>query len=409
VSDPPSVEEADSPVPFLRDGECGLYIHTPFCETKCGYCDFYSVAMKDRDPGPLVDAVIAELRSRVQSSSLLVRTIFLGGGTPTVLPHAQLDRLLDAVVDVVPMDGVSEFTVEANPATVDDAKAESLVSHGVTRVSMGAQSFLPNELATLERLHTPDDIAPSVETLRRCGISNINLDLIFGIPGQSVDTWQQSVHRALDLGVQHLACYGLTYEPATRLTAQKHAGSITPCDENLEADMFEKTRDWLAAAGLQQYEISNFARPGYPCRHNLVYWRNETYIGVGPSAAGCAYGRRHKNVADVNRYVSMIAEQGQAEIDVEEVTPETLVLEIILMQLRLVEGISIDRFRQQTGHHPRDLFGETLSRLQNQGLVLSDDRRIALTQAGLLMANAVMAELAAAIGHVPRVLPVLPS
>jgi len=364
------------------------------------------VALKDRDPAPLVDAVIAELHRRLSSRGH-VSTIFIGGGTPTVLPTCELARLLDAVTACVDMATVVEFTVEANPATVDDEKARILVEHGVTRVSMGAQSFFADELAALERLHTPDDIAPSVDVLRRNGIENINLDLIFAIPGQTVQRWLQSLRRAIDLNVEHVACYGLTYEPATRLTAQRNAGSVIPCDEDVEAGMFVRTREVLADAGLRRYEISNFAIPGYPCKHNLIYWRNQTYVGVGPSAAGCVNARRYKNVANINGYVRMMAEQGTAEIESEEISCETLMLEIILMQLRLVEGISIAAFRRSTGLDPIDVFGDALAGLVDDGLLTSDDSSIALTENGMLVANAVMAELAATIGPVSMSLPVI--
>ena len=401
----PSPSSETSPSPSLarrgeepsapEDSGCGLYVHTPFCETKCGYCDFYSVALKDRDTAPLVGAIIQELEHRIADSPQEIRTIFCGGGTPTLLPIDQLARLLTAIRNVVPVDRVDEFTVEANPVTVDDAKAELLAMSGVTRVSMGAQSFFTDELETLERLHSPDDIAPSIATLRRHGFKRINLDLIFGIPGQSLDTWSQSLQKAIDLGVDHIACYGLTYEPKTRLTAQREAGRVTPCDENLEADMFMLTIDTLSAAGFRQYEISNFAKPGEECLHNLIYWRNRPYIGVGPSAAGCVDGRRYKNVADVNGYVRMIEQDSHAEQESEAIGGETLMHELIMMQLRLNEGLSVGEFQARTGSDPIALFGDKLSRMCDQKFVRVDDARIALTRAGQLIADAVIAELVA--------------
>jgi oxygen-independent coproporphyrinogen-3 oxidase len=301
---------------------------------------------------------------------------------------------------------------------VDDAKARLLVEWGVSRVSMGAQSFHVGELATLERLHCPDDIAPSVTTLRRSGVRQINLDLIFGIPGQTMASWLESLRRAIELAPDHIACYGLTYEPATKLTAQKVAGRLTPCDEDLEAEMFLTTMETLAAAGYGQYEISNYAKPGCESRHNLIYWRNEPYIGVGPSAAGCVpltgfpivdcrlsiekqgtceVSRRHKNIADIAGYVRMMDVQGHAEAESEIVEGETLMLEMILMQLRLNQGMSVSAFRHRTGHDARIVFGEALERFGDSGLLTVTDERIALTHAGFLQANYVIAELAAAI------------
>lgn len=373
---------------------CGLYVHVPFCETKCGYCDFYSVALKDRNPAPLVDCIGRELGQRVHGHSHAVRTVFFGGGTPTILPLSELVRLLNFLNEAVEVRLLEEFTVEANPATVDDEKAELLVSAGVSRVSMGAQSFFPDELATLERLHSPEDIAPSVATLRRHGVGQINLDLIFGIPGQTLETWSQSLARAVDLGPDHIACYGLTYEPGTRLTAMRRHGRMTPCDEDLEADMFLQTIDTLESAGYRQYEISNYAKPGCECRHNLLYWRNEPYIGVGPSAAGCLDGRRYKNVADVAGYVRLVDRDGHAEVESEIIDTEMLITEMVMMQLRLNVGLSIAAFRERIGVDPRDSFGDALTRLVDLGLVAVSETHIALTHSGRLVANTVIADLA---------------
>ncbi len=414
ISNPP-VPEADS--------AGGLYVHIPFCETKCGYCDFFSVALKGRDPNPLVDRVCRELSARLTDSYIRVRTVFLGGGTPTLLPFELLSRLLGHIAALVDILELEEFTVEANPATVDDAKARLLVESGVSRVSMGAQSFESADLAVLERLHSPDDIPASVNILRRANMGQINLDLIFGIPGQTLAGWLSSLSRAIELGPDHVSCYGLTFEPATRLTALRVAGRLLPCDENLEAEMFEATVQTLAAAGYVQYEISNYARPGCESRHNLLYWRNQPYIGVGPSAAGClpavveppirssairsgmTVTRRYRNVADVTGYVRMIDEFGHAEVESELIEGETLMLEMILMQLRLNEGLSIADFRNRTGVDPLVLFGDTLSRLIEQGLLMADCQRIALTSAGRLVANRVIEELAATIHPESRALP----
>lgn len=502
--------DRDSNAQTVRDRASlgwGLYIHTPFCETKCGYCDFYSVALKGRSTGPLVDAILRELDLRLlhkaaeaspatefaptaaaasrRRTTLPIRTVFIGGGTPTLLPFDDLARLLRRVNDLLPVaqqaglpdcagaSGCVEFTVEANPATVDEGKARLLVESGVTRVSMGAQSFLPAELTALERLHSPEDVAPSAEVLRRAGIGQINIDLIFGIPGQTIDSWLFSLRRAIELAPDHIACYGLTYEPGTRLTAQRDAGRVMPCEEEPEAEMFERTIDVLAAAGYEQYEISNFARPGCECRHNLIYWRNLPYVGIGPSAAGCYPGpelvalmqsaggdqgrligadpadlrqpngappppfsmaaeagpagpggwplhrsavggdramRRYKNVPDIARYTRMMTDTGCAEIESEVIEGQTLAHEMILMQLRLNEGMSISDFRARTGRDPLRCFEDVLPRLIADDLLYFRDAdglqgegrtepiHIALTVRGRLVANRVMADLAAGLG-----------
>jgi len=371
-------------------------VHIPFCETKCGYCDFFSVAMKGRNGGRLVERLVRELATRLGDNRYDIRTIFMGGGTPTILPTDQLAILLDTVRHLVRVDELVEYTVEANPATVDDEKTVRLIDAGVTRISMGAQSFFPSELAVLERIHTPDDIKPSVETIRRHGTAQINLDLIFGIPGQTLASWAESLRRAIDLDPEHIACYGLTYEPGTRLTAQRKVGRLTPCDEQLETEMYLCTVETLAGAGYEPYEISNYARPGCRCRHNLAYWRNEPYIGVGPSAAGCLDGRRYKNIADVNGYIRCMDERGTAEAEFERIDRYTMMLEMLMMQLRLVEGLSIAAFHDRTGADPLGLFDTVLSRLGVLGLLTVSETHIALTLPGRLVGDAVIAELACA-------------
>ncbi len=393
----------------LQEDSCGLYVHIPYCETKCGYCDFFSVAVKDLDTSPLLERIARELGTRLNGQRPRVRTIFCGGGTPTVLTAERLDLLLRSITSNVSVRDVIEFTVEANPATVDDEKAELLAAAGVDRVSMGAQSFLSRELAALERIHSPGDIAPSVATLRRHGISRINLDLIFGIGGQTLETWSLSLCRAIELKPDHIACYGLTYEPGTRLTAQARRGMITPCDEQLEADMYLHAIDVLAEAGYGQYEISNFARPGCECQHNLIYWRNRPYIGVGPSAAGLIDARRYKNIANVAGYVRAMDRQGHAEAESEMVVGPTLMHELILMQLRLVEGLSIADFRRRTGADPLILFEVPLARLVDLDLVRVSETHIALTGRGRLVADSIMVELAAACDHAGHSPPLVPT
>jgi oxygen-independent coproporphyrinogen-3 oxidase len=391
---PASEEESTAPNP-----PCGLYLHIPFCAAKCGYCDFYSVAVKERDTLAVISGIERELRARLDANPRGVGTVFCGGGTPTILPARRLGGLLETLSQVVPIDELAELSVEANPGTVDEEKAKLLVAAGVNRVSMGAQSFVSGELATLDRLHAPDDTVGSVALLRREGVRQINLDLIFGIPGQTLDTWSESLRRAIELEPDHVACYGLTYEPGTRLLERRQNGQVTPCDERLEADMYLHAIDTLASAGYEQYETSNFARPGCQCLHNLIYWRNGPYIGVGPSAAGYLDGRRYKNVADVDEYVRLLDSQGHAEAESEVIDAQMLVTEMIMMQLRLVEGLSVAMFRERTGVDPLTLFSDVLNRLTGQGFITVSDTHIALTRQGRLVSDAIMAEL---VCHCPE-------
>ncbi|MGD2111303.1 MAG: radical SAM family heme chaperone HemW [Phycisphaerae bacterium] len=381
-----------------------LYVHTPFCHTTCGYCDFYSVPLTTSGVDELVQGVREELTSQVGSDGPRVRTIFWGGGTPTVLPTSSFAALLDDLALIARRDECVEFSVEANPGTVDEEKAALLAGAGVDRVSVGAQSFNACELSVLERIHDPDDVVASVRRLRRFGIGQINLDLIFGIPGQTLGTWDESLRRVIELGPDHVASYGLTYEPGTRLAAQRTQGLVTPCNEDLEADLYLHAIDTLSAAGYRQYEISNFAKPGCECLHNLAYWRNQPYLGVGPSAAGCVGGRRYKNVSDIAEYIRLMDARGHAEVESEVIDVPKLMIEMIMMQLRLAEGLSIADFHKRAGVDPLTLLGARLGPLVDRGLTTVSDTQIALTRAGRLVADAVIAELAGTCrGDVPGV------
>lgn len=368
-----------------------LYVHVPFCTTKCGYCDFYSVAGREKDADRLVGALVSELAARRQHRPLTFRTIFVGGGTPTRLDAPALAVLLDAISACARLpDG--EFTVEANPETVDTEKLALLRAAGVNRLSLGAQSFHENELAVLERVHDPASVGRSVRLARQAGFERLNLDLIFGVPGQTLASWRESVQRAIELEPTHLACYGLTYEPQTALTAQRDRGRVTPCDDTLEAEMFEATIEWLVDAGFEHYELSNYARPGHRCEHNLCYWRNEPYVGIGPSAASYMDGRRWRNIPNLDRYVQAIETDASPEIESETLGRLAAMRESAMLGLRLRDGIDVAAMRSRFGVEPLMLFTPLMAPHVERGWLVADERHIALTPAGLLFANDVMGD-----------------
>jgi oxygen-independent coproporphyrinogen-3 oxidase len=344
--------------------------------------------------GLLVDALVRELAVYAARGTVgPFDTVFVGGGTPTVLPADELRRLLGALQQHTVAVGDVEFTVEANPATVTPATADLLVAAGVNRVSLGAQSFDPAELRVLDRAHAPEDVPRTVQTCRAAGIRQLSLDLIFGIPGQTPASWAASLAAALALAPDHLSCYGLTYEPDTPLRARRDAGLVHPVDEDLEAELFERTIDTLAAAGFEQYEISNFARPGSRCRHNLRYWRNEPYLGLGPSAAGFIDEVRYKNVADTAAYTAAVAEGRSPRCEEETLPPQRRARETAVLELRLIEGIDRRRFSARYGIDPVALFGDALTRHTANGLLVVTGTHVRLTRRGLLCANVVMADV----------------
>lgn len=378
-----------------------LYAHVPFCQTICGYCDFFSVLTDRKAFGPLVDALLTELETCRPFATEPMQTIFVGGGTPTTLPPDQLRRLLTALhafpsfenseAGVPARSGSTdlEFTVEANPATVSPETADVLVSSGVNRVSIGAQSFDTSELRVLDRIHAPPQVAQTVEICRRAGLENLNLDLIFAIPGQTLESWVASLRRALDLGPDHLSCYALTYERGTPLFDRLAEGRITRADTDLEAEMYEATIDELACAGLAQYEISNFAKPHRECRHNLVYWRNLPYFGIGPSAAGFVDETRYKNIPDVAEYARAIAAHRQPRVQSERLTLDARARETAMLALRLNEGLRIPDFRARFGSDPLALFADAIARHTAAGTLEATAESLRLTRPGRLLADTV--------------------
>lgn len=369
------------------DSPIGWYVHLPFCRTKCGYCDFYSLATIPELVESLVSAILRELSLRNPGRS--VESIFIGGGTPTELPADALERLISTLC--VSAGRFGEFTVEANPTSAAELNLSMLRRCGVDRLSFGAQSFDADDLRVLERLHDPRHIRECVHAAREAGFENINLDLIYGIPGQTAARWRDTLRRAIDLAPEHLSCYALMYEPGTSLTRRRRDGRLAPCDEDIEVEMFGLTIDELTAAGYEHYEISNFARPGRQCRHNVIYWENREYLGIGPSAVSFLDGRRTKNLPDVRRYVELAVRDPSAlVIEDETLTPLERAGETAVQMLRLTRGIDAARFLALTGCNADTLFSAAVDRHRAAGLLESDADGIRLTRAGLLVANHVM-------------------
>jgi oxygen-independent coproporphyrinogen-3 oxidase len=297
---------------------------------------------------------------------------------------------------------VDEFTVEANPATLSDEFAAMLHDVGVDRLSFGAQSFDRAELATLERHHDPDDVPRSIAIARRAGFTRLNVDLIYAIPGQTLEKWSQSLEQAIALDTPHLSAYGLTYEPNTPIAVKKRLGTMIPADESLELDMMRFTRCRLAEVNRPAYEISNYALPstgsgqaGEECRHNLVYWTGGSYIGLGPSAASHVHGWRWKNRPHLGEWENAIEADRLPATDVEQLTPSQRAGELAMLLLRLTEGLNFAAFADRTGRDARQLFAAQIAQLAPTGLITVDDRSIRLTERGLGVADAVAAEFLA--------------
>lgn len=398
----------------LAQVRLGLYIHIPFCAQKCPYCDFNTYAGLDNQIEATVDALCQEMAHwQASLQPYTIDTIFLGGGTPTLLTRAQLAQLFAAIRTHFSLSPHCEITSEANPGTVDRAKFESLRELGVNRLSIGVQSFQSAELAFLGRIHGVEDVFQAFEAARGAGFENINLDFIFGLPNQSLDNWRKTLEEALTLETEHLSLYSLIVEPNTPLHHWVHTGKVAAPDEDLAATHYEYAMQRLAAAGYIQYEISNWAKataadrtsdlvtPTFACRHNLLYWRNQAYLGVGPGAhshlwfrtdTGALINRRWGNRKPVPGYVKRIQKGRSIEDTSEEIDPRMAMGETMMLGLRLLrEGVSFQQFYAMHGVALPAIFAKELAQLQAWGLIELDPVRVRLSPKGILLGNQVFA------------------
>jgi oxygen-independent coproporphyrinogen-3 oxidase len=375
----------------------GIYIHVPFCVRKCAYCSFYSLVKSDKWFDRYVNAVLKQMRQAAAAEQLTnfqARSLFFGGGTPTVLPIGLLEKMLTeccSLFDVVVSD--AEITMEMNPATVDARDFERLRAAGINRLSLGVQSFDDTELTAIGRVHTAADAVQAFTRARETGFDNLSLDLMYGLPGQDPPGWLQTLEQALALEPDHVSVYELTLEPGTPLADRVSRGEILLPDEEDLLAMHEHTLTMLAGQGFRRYEISNYARPGKECRHNINYWQNGSWLGFGPSAVSSVDNRRTTTVADVAKFCRNL-EGGCSAIDgTEQLDTETRFRETVIMGLRMLDGLCLQELEQRFTVNPIDYYGPTLKHLIAQNLLEIRRNRLRLTGQGLLLANSVMAEL----------------
>jgi len=372
----------------------GLYVHIPFCFHKCHYCDFYSITRQSPERmARFVDLILREADFWTAGpQTLRPRTVFFGGGTPTLLPVAEMQRLILGLRARFDFSNCVEWTIEANPATVTEEYCASLKAAGVNRISMGAQSFDPSELAILERHHNPDDVPRSLEIVRAAGIPRQNLDLIYAIPGQTMDKWLHSLECAIALKTEHVSCYGLTFEPNTPLAVRRRLGQLNSIDPDLEIEMLRRTRSRLKDAGLSCYEISNYSRRDGECRHNLLYWTGGDYLGLGPAAASHIRGWRWRNRPHLGEWENAIKASQVPAIEIETLTPRQRAGELAMLMLRLSNGIVHADFTARVGHDARAIFAEVIDRLIPLGVLEASETSIRLSERGLPIADSIAAE-----------------
>jgi oxygen-independent coproporphyrinogen-3 oxidase len=375
-----------------------LYVHIPYCDSKCPYCDFNSYAAKRWPEEAYAAALIAELRASAMQPAWAdgtVHTIFFGGGTPSLFAPATIGALLDAVRGLWPIAGGAEITLEANPGTVDVDRLRGFLDAGVNRFSFGVQSFDDRHLRTLGRIHDAAAAVAALAAARAAGCRNLNLDLIFAVPGQTLEEWEADLARAVALRPEHISAYGLTYEEGTAFHAQRRSGALTPQPEEAEVAMFTRTRAMLAAHGYAAYEISNFARPGRACAHNLNYWRAGAYLGVGAGAHSFAPrpapGRRWGNEKSPVRYIERASRDGSACASEEVLSEAQARGEYVFLGLRCSDGFSAGGFTARFGADPARVFPQ-LAAFERDGLLERDGDRWRLSDRGLLVADSLFAQ-----------------
>lgn len=367
----------------------GLYLHIPFCKKKCDYCDFCSFTGSD---DALHHKYLKALHKELDfGPDLQIGTVYIGGGTPTILSNRSLSRLMDFVrAGLKPAPSPSmEFTIEANPGTIDFYKLKTLRDGGVNRLSIGAQSFDNKELKLLGRIHDAEDIYGSYESAIKAGFSNINLDLIFGLPGQTVSDWTSSVKKTVKLRPKHISAYGLQIEKETvfhkKYAQNASMGSAGSFSEDTEYQMYSETIELLKSEGYIHYEISNFCLPGFECRHNLNYWENGEYLGLGVAAASHLNGGRRKNTLDLNKYLSDPVNSAKKERH----SKKNEISETMFMGLRLIKGINLNSFKKRFGAPLGSLFRKEIKELTAKELVELTGSHLKLTDKGLFLANEV--------------------
>lgn len=361
------------------------YVHIPFCTQICYYCDFSKVFIKNQPVDAYLEHLIQETRSYEIGK---LRTLYIGGGTPTALSAQQLAYLLTELPKVMDLSEVEEFTIEANPGDLDPDKIAVLKESQVNRVSLGVQTFDNKMLKKIGRSHQEQDIYDNIRHLKQAGFDNISIDLIYALPSQTMDQVKENVAKAIDLDIPHMSLYSLILENHTVFMNRMRRGKLPLPKEELEAEMFEYIIEELEKAGFEHYEISNFSKPGFESRHNLVYWDNAEYYGLGAGASGYVDGIRYKNHGPIRHYIEAV-EAGKARITEEHLTLEEKMEEELFLGLRKKTGVSKARFEEKFGISFDQRYGQVVASLTEQGLLVPDDKQVRMTKRGLFLGDTV--------------------
>ena len=367
-----------------------LYVHIPFCHSRCRYCDFFSFGSQELVLQNVYADLVCREISLWQGKGVLT-TLYLGGGTPTVLPVEQLCFIFQAAQKYLALSPAAEITVEANPATVDAAYLRRLWQGGCNRLSLGVQSFQESELESMGRLHSPHDVVTTITEARQAGFENISVDLIYGLPGQTLETWADTLDKAIALATPHISLYSLGLDNHSPWGKAYAAGNLSIPDEDLVADMLELAIAKLNAAGIFQYEIANFSRPGYESRHNSSYWRRKNYLGVGLAAASCWKNCRWQNTTDAVTWQNALLAGEKPPADQETLSFEDMVAEKVFLGLRLLSGIDIAACNAELNCDIRKIYHGIWQDFVEKGLLQETATGYALTKRGIFLGNQVFA------------------
>ncbi len=380
---------------LIPHSSLSLYVHVPFCVRKCAYCDFASFPGREADWGRYFDEIMAEIRlwSETTDFGLLsekyrIKTLFIGGGTPTLVDAGYIEKTIDACRRIAPFEPGAEITAEGNPGTLTPGKLAAYRRAGVNRLSLGAQSFDEGLLRSLGRIHTAGQIGEAVTMAREAGFDNINLDLMYALPGQGMDQWADALDAAIALGVEHLSAYSLIVEPGTPMAARVALGAATVPDDDAVNAMQRQAIARLDAAGYRRYEISNYARPGRECRHNLVYWNRGDYLGLGCAAHSLLGGRRFHNPESLDDYLAGVRRQDEVRLTLRDEMEETLML-----STRTVRGLDLAAWENAYGAPFERRREAAIGRLERGGLIEIGGGHLRLTTRGMEVQDAVVLEL----------------
>ena len=369
--------------------ELELYLHIPFCVQKCAYCDFLSAPAGDAAKAEYVDALKQEIqRYRKMARSYRVSSVFVGGGTPSILSCGQILEIFKTLRQVFVIQSDAEVTIEANPGTVTKEKLAAWKQAGINRISFGLQSVNNEELKMLGRIHTWEEFLESFSLARAVGFSNINVDLMSGLPGQSLSSWEESLEKVAKLQPEHVSAYSLIIEEGTPFALKK----LNLPDEEEERKMYEKTHEILESYGYHQYEISNYGKPGKECLHNIGYWQRKEYLGLGLGSASLIRERRFHNTGKMERYLAKSDQVGEIREDIEKLTRENQMEEFMFLGWRMLEGVSEKEFQEKFGTDLKNIYGDVIKKYIQLGLLEQKGDRLYLTRRGISVSNPVLAD-----------------